>query len=257
MIIICFELLMLRFFPPKSAATSTHKTQNTMLTMAAVNGSTQEEQWRLTHAHSAANHCCENLQQERTTMRTRYHHFFPAIALTMLLCGRLASGGRFLSTNSNRRLRGFDPFQDFTNGSDVVDVVDDMCDGRPRNGSLTWGHHDEDWHTQCHLHWKEADNVSPGGQWTQTEFINFVQLQIHTSFTEFKQLPLPLTMIFNELSCRCVEHSSSDCCHGANAKIVPDTNAVDQWMDAVCNRVDNALDEVCRRQQKRAQGSEL
>ena len=143
------------------------------------------------------------------------------------------------------KLRGMDSFQ----LNQVVELdEEDMCDGRPRNHSLAWTHNEE-WYRKCHLHWHEA---SPTGQWTQTEFTNFVERQVHTSFKDFQQLPLPLTMIFNELSCQC---EGIDCCHGTNA-VISTVNS-DGWMDSICNRVDNALDEVCRRQQRRSQGSEL
>ena len=189
-------------------------------------------------------------------MRKCFRQFVLAAALVVLLCGRLANGGS-LST-SHRSLRGTfgtDRYQELTNASEaLVEVEKDMCDGRLRNDSLASGH-DDDWYRQCHEHWKEADTVAPAGQWTQREFTNFVQLQSHA---EFKQLPLPLAMIFNEVSCRCVLNESSDCCHGDNAKIAPtdkENNTV--WMDSICNRVDIALGEVCRRQQKESRGNEL
>jgi len=219
-----------------------------------VKGATQTAQRHPTHATSAAHYCSKHYQQERRTMRSRHRQLVPAAVLAMVLtCSHLVMGGSF-STHTHR-LRGMASLQDFSKEEQADDVIDDMCDGRPRNISLTWGH-DDAWYNECYEHWREADSLSPTGQWTQTEFTDFVQRQIHASFSEFKQLPLPLTMIFNELSCRCVEHESHDCCHGPHAKIAPDVN-VKTWMDSICNRVDNALDEVCRRQQKRAQGSEL
>lgn len=207
-----------------------------------------------THAPSApqSRYKAEEAQEGRTTMRKRYRHVMPAAALFLVFtCSRLVKAG----SSNKHRLRGVYSFQAFNNVDEALHVIDDMCDGRPRNGSLASGH-DDLWSHQCHEHWREADSLSPSNQWTQTEFTNFVQLQSHTTFTDFQQLPLPLTMIFNELSCRCVEHESHDCCHGSNAKILPEDN-IDGWMDSICNRVDNALDEVCRRQQQQSRGSEL
>lgn len=215
-----------------------------------VNGATQHHP---THAPSAARNHCNDMKQERTTMmrNRRFHNLLPAAALAMMLCSRLVNGRGSLMTTSSRKLRGMVPV--VANDAQVVDVVDDdMCDGRPRNHSLAWTH-DETWHRKCHLHWHESDSLSPFGQWTQTEFTDFVQRQIHTSFTDFQELPLPLTMIFNELSCRACK--GSDCCRGPNAKITAENG--DEWMDSICNRVDNALDEVCRRQQRQSQGIEL
>lgn len=248
-------------FPPKLASASCLCHQNHMIFLmmkakritTSVTGTTQQCS---TLAPSAANDHCNDMKQERMNMGARrLRQLVPAAAsLAIMLCCRLVNGGSSLISNTSaRKLRGMDSFRNDARESQVMDLVEDMCDGRPRNHSLSWTAHDEDWHRQCHLHWHEADSLSPSGQWTQTEFTNFVKLQIQTSFTDFKQLPLPLTMIFNELSCRC---EGSDCCHGPNAKIEPNTNG-DEWMDSICNRVDNALDEVCRRQQRQSQGSEL
>lgn len=226
-----------------------------------IKGSTQAMNQHPTHALSAAKQCCKKgISKERTTMRTtgRYRQLMPTLALaTIVLCTHLVNGrgGESVATGSNHGLRGIDSFQDLVAESQGVDVIDDMCNGRPRNNSMPWGH-DDDWYSQCHAHWTRADSIPPKGQWTQAEFIEFVELQSHSSFSKFRDLPLPLTMIFNELSCRCLAHESSDCCHGSNAKIVPGDNVV-TWMDTICDRVDNALDEVCRRQRKRARGSEL
>lgn len=146
--------------------------------------------------------------------------------------------------------------QDFAAESEPLES---MCDDRPRNASFSHHRNDNAWHRQCHDHWAAADSQAPIGQWTQEEFTNFVQLQVNhaSSFSEFKQLPLSLKLIFNDLSCKCLEHEGHhDCCHGANAKISPGPNAL-KWMDSICNRVDYALDEVCRREQMKARAGEL
>lgn len=227
----------------------------------AMKRATQGAHKHPTHAPIAVKGCYKDTSQEEGSMRTRKRdsrQLVPTMALLALImavsCIRHASGGgvTLSSITTIHKLRGMESLPDFTN-DEPVNVIDEMCDGRARN--LTWGHDDE-WYSQCHEDWQRVDSQVPTGHWTQTEFTNFVQLQAHAPFKEFKQLPLPLTMIFNELSCRCLEHETSDCCHGPNAKISPGDNVL-SWMDSICNRVDNALDEVCRRQQQRARGSEL
>jgi hypothetical protein len=201
-----------------------------------------------THAQSASLCHYNEMKRERMTMaatRRVRRLVIPAAVLVILVCSRLVKGRGSLATA--HKLRGMDSFQ-LNENQVVVLEGEKMCDGRPRNHSLAWTS-DEDWHSKCHLNWHEA---SPHGQWTQTEFTKFVERQVGASFKDFQQLPLPLTMIFNELSCQC---EGRDCCHGANAMI---SNVNDEgWMDSICNRVDHALNEVCRRQQRRSQGSEL
>jgi hypothetical protein len=175
-----------------------------------------------------------------------------AVAMLFLLCS-YHGGAASSSFTSKRSLRG-GLFPEFMNGSKAIDTTsdgyidDETCHGRPRNRSLAWGQ-DEEWYHQCHLHLSQADTQAPYGQWTMSEFTDFLQLHTHT---EFKRLPLPFTMIFNELSCLCLQydHENSECCLGGKARLAPDIGVDDgAWMNSICNRVDNALDEVCRRQQ--------
>jgi hypothetical protein len=174
-----------------------------------------------------------------------------SVAMLLLLCGHGGEAGP--SSTRKRNLRG-SLFPEFMKGLEVIAAVsdgsmdDEMCHGRPRNRSLAWGH-DEAWYHQCHLHLSQADTQAPSGQWTMSEFTDFLQLHIHT---KFKQLPLSFKMIFNELSCRCLQydHENSDCCLGGKARLAPDIGVDDTtWMSTICNRVDHAIDEVCRRQQ--------
>jgi hypothetical protein len=216
---------------------------------------TQEEEHSPTD--DTKNCSCENAKHPNAMMARSVR---PMVAVAMLLL-LYSHGGTaswlFTSKRSLRGSRGL--FQYITNGLEATDTADnasegfngDTCQGRPRNRNLAW-EHDDNWYRECQLHLLQADTEAPRGQWTPSEFTKFLHLQTHTTLADFKQLPLPFTMIFNELSCRCLQydHENSDCCLGDKARIAPNIDMDDiSWMNSICNRVDNALDEVCRRQQ--------